>query len=561
MEIDKKYKIALMIPNLLGGGAERVACLLSDYFVKKGHQVYFLLRDANEVVKYHYSGTLKTVPMTYLGVASSEVTKAYAYLKDDADKIRKVKCELGIEISISFMQDCNLLNLMSKDKDKIILTNHCVVSKRDDIIKKISWDRYVLQKLYQCSDSVVCVSEAVRKDWIENYVSSYKKIEVIYNPVHIENDYVYNEKILLDKSKKYIVSVARFDSVKRVWHTIRVFHDIVRNDKDVHLLLLGDGELKNTMLEMVRKLKIENNVHFLGFVSNVKDYMRISRLMIVSSKSEACSCAIQEAISYGLPVVSNDCPGGNRELLGVEVNALLKEDTYLVGECGIITPYLKLELEEQLSELTKEERIMSDAVQRLLYDDELYRQFSNNCIKKSEEYQLNRIGEEWEQLFGKVINNHWNRKFPLALIRLYSMICSKKSRNNNVDNNAEKYYSYYQVLEKWMRIRDAGKSLTDFFVVNKYKKIIIYGMGYMARHLVVELDNKEIKIICGIDNRINTCYFSFPVLSNNDDIPEADIIVVTVTYEYEAIKSKLEKKTSNKIISLQEVIEESLKIV
>ena len=79
--------------------------------------------------------------------------------------------------------------------------------------------------------------------------------------------------------------------------------------------MVGDGPLKTDLMELTVKLKIEDRVDFLGFVSNPYKYMRRADLLAISSRMEGHPVVALESLACGTPIVSTDCPGGNSEIL------------------------------------------------------------------------------------------------------------------------------------------------------------------------------------------------------------------------------------------------------
>lgn len=119
----------------------------------------------------------------------------------------------------------------------------------------------------------------------------------------------------------------------------------------------------------------------------------------------------------------------------------------------------------------------------------------------------------------------------------------------------EKYINFFFLMDFWMKALEEGKEVSSFFVNNQYHNIAIYGMGFLGKHLKAQLENNNFSIIYTIDrNIIEYNNFKYDLSKDIDNIPKADIIVVTPITEYISIKENLVKLTDSKIVSLEEVI-------
>ena len=103
----------------------------------------------------------------------------------------------------------------------------------------------------------------------------------------------------------------------------------------------------------------------------------------------------------------------------------------------------------------------------------------------------------------------------------------------------EKFKNYYNMLNQWLVLKQEGKNLSSFFESNEYKTIAIYGMGEMGNRLYDELKNTNIEIKYAIDKNADSTYTELEVIDPEDSYEDVDVIVVTATFAFEDIESKV----------------------
>jgi glycosyltransferase EpsD len=92
----------------------------------------------------------------------------------------------------------------------------------------------------------------------------------------------------------------------------------------IKLLLAGEGPFLNRYRDQVKKLKLEQNVHFLGYREDIPNLLKMSDIAVSASRREGLPVNILEAMACGLPVISSNCRG-NQDLV---VNG---ENGYIIG--------------------------------------------------------------------------------------------------------------------------------------------------------------------------------------------------------------------------------------
>lgn len=124
---------------------------------------------------------------------------------------------------------------------------------------------------------------------------------------------------------------------------------------------------------------------------------------------------------------------------------------------------------------------------------------------------------------------------------------------------SNKFKNYYNVLDKFVSIKENGKSIADYLIKNNKKNVAIYGFGTLGKHLYNDISkNKEIKIECIIDQMAKCEDIEILIYTKTDLIPEnVDIVIVTPISEYEDIAKNA---GDERFVSLAAVIDRTYKL-
>ena len=134
-----------------------------------------------------------------------------------------------------------------------------------------------------------------------------------------------------------------------------------------------------------------------------------------------------------------------------------------------------------------------------------------------------------------------------------------KSMGDKVDywqNLADKHLALFQMMNRWVKVKQEGKNLSQYFEVNNYKNIAIYGMGYAGETLIDELKNTNTNVRYGIDKNADSLYSEVDIVTMEDELENVDAIVVTAITFFDEIAEKLEEKVDCPIISLEDILYE-----
>ncbi len=349
-------KIVFVLQSLRKGGAERVVSLLSQAFEREGHKVIIVL--FRDIVEYEYGGriiSLKSPP------ASSKMVKLLR-LKERVGKLKELFRKEKPDLIFSFVESSNFASILTGEK--------VVVSIRNNPLKKHEgWQRVLIKILYNRDNvlKVVAVSKQIEGILSKNF--KLKKTVSIPNPIvfNLESEI----KECLRKYTPFILAVGRLHPQKNFPMLIKAFSGS-KASKEAKLLIAGEGGEREKLERLIKELKLEKRVILLGKVENIKDYYKQASMFVLSSDYEGFPNALAEALSFGIPSISTECPTGPDEMIESFEN-------------GILTP-------------VGNELFMRYAIDRLYFDRELQEKFRANAPKSIFHLKVENIARRWLEL-------------------------------------------------------------------------------------------------------------------------------------------------------------------
>ena len=127
------------------------------------------------------------------------------------------------------------------------------------------------------------------------------------------------------------------------------------------------------------------------------------------------------------------------------------------------------------------------------------------------------------------------------------------SKTNNL---SDKHLALFLMMNQWVKVKQEGKNLSEYFETNGYQKIAIYGMSYAGETLIDELKNTNVEVVYGIDRRSESLYADIDIVSIDDSLENVDAVVVTAITFFDEIEEILCEKLDCPIISLEDVLYE-----
>ena len=138
-------------------------------------------------------------------------------------------------------------------------------------------------------------------------------------------------------------------------------------------------------------------------------------------------------------------------------------------------------------------------------------------------------------------------------------IAAGSSLSKNVEkwrNMSDKHLELFLLMNEWMKKKQEGRHIKEYFEKNGYISVAIYGLSYIGERLIDELKESGIEVKYAIDKNANSIYSDLEVYLPEDGFPDVDVIVVTAISFFDEIYDLLVGKIDCAIVSLQDILYE-----
>ena len=274
--------------------------------------------------------------------------------------VRLVRLLRSLDVAIvhAFFQDASLLGPVAAR----FAGARFVAGRRDMGIWYTRSNLRLLRMLSRLVDRVIANSNAVRELVAAREGISRSRISVVYNgleEVNVDDSGPTTLENCIPAGVPVVGIVANLRPVKRHADLINAFARVRENVPSAHLVIVGDGELEESLRGLARSHGLEGCTHFLGRIESPASIVRRFTVAVLCSESEGLSNALMEYLSEGKPVVCTDV-GGNPELVTDGQNGFL----YSAGDHETLAERLVLLLND-IERLEKMGRAAARSVARL----------------------------------------------------------------------------------------------------------------------------------------------------------------------------------------------------
>ena len=397
--------ILLIIPNLGRGGAQQV---FRDQlqFYSQYHKTIGCVFNWDDSFPDDQSGSIISMDIP---AGKNWISKIFCFAKR-VMALRKIKKNYKIDISISHLEGADYVNLLSKGTERIICWihgtksfDHNIEGVLGDLRKKI-----LIPFTYKRCDLVVTVSEGIRQELIGSFSIPSTKIKTIYNGFNLSEitgkaaQPVGERFADLFKFDELLITHCRLSRQKNLFALLDIFKE-VKNRSSAKLVILGDGELKEELVQYShknglnvfsvwdanRKFDTDCDVFFLGYERNPYPFLNRASLYLMTSLWEGFPLSLCEAMACGLPVLTADCYTGPREIVAPELSVPQPITNSMASLYGVLMP---------LPDVIEQKQAWTEEILSILSDVSLRNKLSIAGKERVKAFDKNLISAKWLEI-------------------------------------------------------------------------------------------------------------------------------------------------------------------
>ena len=377
---NKKIKLLFITyTHSNGGGAEKVLTTLVNNLDSTKYDISIF-----EIVQYNVkrepiNSNIKLLPPLYCYNDRDYKIKVLDYILEQKPEIIRALNNFGVyDVIVTWNYQLPSFMLPAFPDKKTISWFHTDIYDLYPQCMSVS-DKYKLElqeMVWQRVDRIVTISNKSLKSLKEIFPQYLNKTKIIYNAFDIENAKMQASKeIETGYIHPALVCIGRLEARKNFSLVIKAIAKLRDEHICCSLLIIGDGEEKDSLMHLASELHIMDSVFFLGYKQNPMPYINCAQLLCVSSLAEGFPTVVLEAMVLGKPFVTTPVAGASEELADN-------------GMCGLVADWNVDDYAEK--------------IKLLLTDKALYDRMSENCLRKIKEFSVENTVLQFDNLIASL---------------------------------------------------------------------------------------------------------------------------------------------------------------
>ncbi|MCR5675581.1 MAG: glycosyltransferase [Lachnospiraceae bacterium] len=390
-----KKKLLLMLPMLHQGGFERVAVATARLLANDFDVALCIFSDKN--IHYDVSG-LEIINLNVPSKKSRLRKVCNVILR--AYRAARVKKTRAIDITYSFGNTANLVNIFSRGGDRIVTGFRCATDLENP---------WLVRQCIRRSDLVISCSEEIRALLKRDFACEHAA--VVENPLDVADirKKAGEGEILRKDGTFVLVTMGRDDAIKSHWHMIKAFSLVLKTHPEARLKIIGAGSYENYH-RLADDLGVADRIEFTGNLKNPFPEVSAADLYVLPSNREGFPNAMIEAMALGRPVIAADCRTGPREIaLSDSEQAALYETVSpgcsipetIEGTYAVLVPDMSAVIDLDPQHIEDGERVLAEEIVKMIENDARREHYGRQSLLRAESFSpeayLQKLRRELEE--------------------------------------------------------------------------------------------------------------------------------------------------------------------
>ena len=361
----RKVHLGIFVSTLNFGGAERAAVTLANELSRRFERVDLIAMDP--------SGPLRDLLAEEVHVVDLGTSQGRRTFLKLVSYLRREKPDIVMSLLTVPTILLGLTKVVLMRKSPFLVGSersyYSDIYEREGRARLLYSLYYLAARIaYRLTDCNIALTTGIRDRMVSRNLVKRSKTVVLPNAIDLSKRVVFSRAKRSERRCMNLLAIGRLNELKDYPTMIRAVK-IVQENYDVHLDILGEGELRNQLSLLIQELGLEKQISLRGNFLETQTWFERTDVFVLSSLAEGFPNVLLEALAHGIPIVSTDCPTGPRDIVNSQ-------------EFGELIPM-------------RNPKALAEALIRVHennYDQEVLR-------KRAEDFEVTTICSDYESLF------------------------------------------------------------------------------------------------------------------------------------------------------------------